>query len=549
MTNPTAPTRRLMSPMAALLLLMTCAQAKESRPPTETPAKAPAATAGEVSAEAQRLLRDESQVTTGSVNIGGRALAYKAEAGVLVVHVKDPMDEEPPPHDDKAPPPPQPASASMSYVAYFKTGKPEENRPITFLFNGGPGSSTVWLHMGAFGPKRVVTANDSHTPAAPYRLIDNEYTLLDVSDLVFIDAPGTGFGHLRGTDKEKAFFGIDEDAHAFANFIVTFLSRHERWNSPKYIYGESYGSTRAAALASILTEEKSVDLNGILLLGQILNYDNNADSPQYNPGMDLPYALVLPSYAASAWYHKRLPQRPDALEPFLKEVEAFAINDYLPALTAGGELDGERRARIAARLHDYTGLPVEYIERAQLRVNVGMFAQNLRGDATVGRLDARFAGPSQDVLSKEAEYDPQSAAISSAYVSSFNDYVRGTLKFGAGKLFKPGADVEKAWDFQHQQPGMTSKNGGWVNVMPDLANAMKRNPLLKVQLNNGYFDLATPYFSALYELRHLPIPADLRANLEAHFYPSGHMIYAHEPDLAALHSNAAAFIRNTQRRP
>ena len=254
--------------------------------------------------ESPRYLHDESKVTQGSITIGGRALGYQAEAGVLVVHVKDPMDDDaPPPHDDKSgAPPPQPPEAGMSYVAYFRGDKEDTHRPITFLYNGGPGSSTVWLHMGAFGPKRVVTSDDTHSPAAPYRIVDNEYTLLDVSDLVFVDAPGTGFGHLRGTDKEKAFYGVDQDAHAFANFIVEFLSRHNRWNSPKYLFGESYGTTRSAALSNILENEKALDLNGIILLSQILNFDDSVDAPQFNPGVDLPYALALPTYTATAWY-------------------------------------------------------------------------------------------------------------------------------------------------------------------------------------------------------------------------------------------------------
>ena len=498
--------------------------------------------------ELPRNLSDESQSTQGSVNVAGKALQYTAVAGVLVVHVKDPMDEDAPPRDDKSPPPPQPPAASMSYVAYFKRGigKNDPRRPITFLFNGGPGSSTVWLHMGAFGPKRVITADDSHTPASPYRLVDNDYTLLGVSDLVFIDAPGTGFSHLRGTDKEKAFFGVDQDAHAFANFIVEFLSRYNRWNSPKYLFGESYGSTRAAALANILEDEKSIDLNGILLIGQILNYDNNADSPQLNPGVEFPYALVLPSYAASAWYHKKLPTQAPSLEPLLREVEGFALNEYLPALVAGVTLNAERRSAIVAKLHEYTGLSTDYIERANLRINVGQFAQNLSGiESTVGRLDSRFSGPAMDVLNKEADYDPQSVAISSAYVATFNDYVRNTLKFGIDKTYKSSADVGKNWDFAHQPPGSSVKNPGWANVMPDLAAVMKRNPMLKIQLNNGYYDLATPYFSAIYELRQLQIPASLQANIETHFYTSGHMIYAHEPDLKALHANATAFIEKT----
>jgi carboxypeptidase C (cathepsin A) len=499
--------------------------------------------------ESPRYLRDEHQITSGTVLIAGRPIGYQAEAGILVVHVKDPLDDDPPPPRDEkgGPPPPQPPEAGMSYVAYFRGDKEDSRRPITFLYNGGPGSSTVWLHMGAFGPKRVVTADDSHSPAAPYRIIDNDYTLLDVSDLVFIDAPGTGFGHLRGTDKEKAFYGVDQDAHAFANFIVEFLSRHNRWNSPKYLFGESYGTTRSAALASILENEKSLDLNGVILLSQILNFDDSPDGPQFNPGVDLPYVLVLPTYAATAWYHHKLPNQPAALEPLLREVENFAMTDYLQALAAGSTLSAERKSAIAARLHNYTGLPADYIERANLRVNGGEFEKTLLGsEITTGRLDTRFAGPTIDPMSKEAEYDPQSAAISSAYVSAFNDYVRSSLKFGDKKTYKAGLDLEKYWDVLHQPPGSPSKVPGPVNVMPDLALAMKQNPNLKVQLNGGYYDLATPFFAAEYELRQLPIQAALQDNIEMHFYTSGHMVYAHEPDLKALHANVAAFIDKTK---
>ena len=534
--------------LAALLgLCATLSLGAERAPPGDAPTTKIAVVPEPT--ESPRYLQDEHQITPGTVLIAGRPIGYQAEAGILVVHVKDPLDDDPPPARDEkgGPPPPQPPEAAMSYVAYFRGDKEDSRRPITFLYNGGPGSSTVWLHMGAFGPKRVVTADDSHSPAAPYRLIDNEYTLLDVSDLVFIDAPGTGFGHLRGTDKEKAFYGVDQDAHAFANFIVEFLSRHNRWNSPKYLFGESYGTTRSAALASILENEKSLDLNGVILLSQILNFDNSPDGPQFNPGVDLPYVLVLPTYAATAWYHHKLPNQPAALEPLLREVESFAMTDYMQALAAGSTLSAERKAAIAARLHNYTGLPADYIERANLRVNGGEFEKTLLGsEITTGRLDTRFAGPTIDPMSKEAEYDPQSAAISSAYVSAFNDYVRGTLKFGEKKTYKAGLDLEKYWDVLHQPPGSPSKVPGPVNVMPDLALAMKQNPNLKVQLNGGYYDLATPFFAAEYELHQLPIQAALQENIEMHFYTSGHMVYAHEPDLKALHANVSAFIDKTK---
>src|ERR1700733_7510506 len=454
------------------------------RAPADTPATKIALVAEPT--ESPRYLKDEHQVSSGSVLIAGHAIAYQAEAGILVVHVKDPLDDDPPPprEEKSGPPPPQPPEVGMSYVAYFRGDKEDGHRPITFLYNGGPGSSTVWLHMGAFGPKRVVTSDDTHSPAAPYRIIDNEYSLLDASDLVFIDAPGTGFGHLRGADKEKAFYGVDQDAHAFANFIVEFLSRHNRWNSPKYLFGESYGTTRSAALANILESEKSLDLNGIILLSQILNFDDSADQPQFNPGVDLPYVLVLPTYTATAWYHHKLPSQAAELEPLLHEVEAFALGEFAQALAAGSTLSAERKSAIAAKLHTYTGLPADYTERANLRVNGGEFEKTLLGaETTTGRLDTRFSGPTLDPMSKEAEYDPQSAAISSAYVSAFNDYVRNTLKFGERMAYKPEIDVEKNWDFMHQPPGAPIPLPQAVNVMVDLAGAMKYNPGLKVMVN------------------------------------------------------------------
>jgi carboxypeptidase C (cathepsin A) len=487
-------------------------------------------------------LKDEVVHSSGTFH----SAAYQAEAGILVVHTKDPMDiDPPPPGAEKGPPPKVEPEAGMSYYAYFLGKTPDPARPLMFVFNGGPGSSTVWLHMGAFAPKRVVTSDDSHTPAAPYKIVENASTLLPECDLVFIDAPGTGFGHLRGTDKEKAFWGVDQDARAFANFIVEFLSKHNRWNSPKYLFGESYGTTRAAALAFVLQSEKAIDLNGVILLSQILSFDNSPDGPDFNPSVDQPYALALPTYAATAWYHKKLPNMPAALEPFLAEVEQFAIGEYLSALALGSQLPADRRAAVVAKLHSYTGLPADYLERADLRITGGVFEQHVLGARTAGRLDTRFAGPTIDPLGKEADYDPQSAAISSAYVSAFSDYVRRDLKFGDGKTFKIFADVFKTWDFAHQPPGAPFRLPGSVNVMPDLAYAMKANPHLHVMMNGGYFDLATPYYAAEYELRHLQVPPDIQKNIEVKLYPSGHMVYAHEPSLATLHDNVADFIKRT----
>ena len=513
------------------------------RPCAAASVEASAAAAAKTEESKILSFKPEQQATKGVVTVAGKRLDYDACAGTIVVHLKG-YDDVPQNlnKEEKV----GPAEASMFYAAYFKSGVPSAQRPITFLFNGGPGSSSVWLHMGAFGPRRVVTADNAHTPAAPYPLVNNEYSLLDASDLVFIDAPGTGFSRVAGKDKEKAFFGVDADAHAFADFITQFLSKWGRWNSPKYIFGESYGTTRAATLVNLLETESSVDVNGVILLSQVLNYDVLPDFPELNPAVDQPYELWLPSYAATAWYHHRLAEPPKSLSALVDEVEHFASGEYATALQAGGALDPEERKAIAKKLHAYTGLPVAYIEKANLRISQGEFQKTLLDDAdlTTGALDTRFSGPTMDPMSKEAGYDPQSAAIGSAYVSAFNDYVRKELQFGEGKVYRQLLRIED-WNFSHRPPGSRQMLNQQVNVMPDLASAMKRNPNLKILVNGGYFDLVTPFFEGVYEMRHLPISASLQKNIDFKFYESGHMVYAHEASLKALHENVADFIRHT----
>ena len=507
-------------------------------------------------------LHPTESLSDGSVTIGGNRIDYQAAAGTLIVHPKgwddsaslvkdrDHQDDG----DDKDAdhkPAKADAEASIFYVAYFRKGARTENRPITFLFNGGPGSSSVWLHMGAFGPRRVVTADDSHTEAAPYGLVNNDQSLLDSSDLVFVDAPGTGFSRIVGNDREKAFYGIDQDAHAFSNFIAAFLSKYGRWNSPKYLFGESYGTTRAAVLANDLQMDQEIDLNGVILLSQILNFDASIDAPQFDPGVDLPYIVALPTYAATAWYHHKLPAGSQTdLAALLGEVEHFASTDYTEALGEGSALAPARRDAIVEKLHGYTGLPADYIRKSDLRINGGQFEKMLQADSdtTTGRLDTRFSGPSMDPLSKESDYDPQSAAISSAYVSAFNDYVRKTLHYGEGIGYKPEIDVGKDWDMKHQPPGADTPLTGSANVMTDLAAAMKYNPKLKIQLNAGYYDLATPFYEGIYEMHHLPIPARLQDNIEYRQYRSGHMVYANIPALKQLHDNVSDFIARTHNR-
>jgi carboxypeptidase C (cathepsin A) len=518
----------------------------------DTAAKGADATAAKTEATPAKvaLFTPESVASEGSVTVEGARVDYKAVAGTLIVHPKGWDDAAKPAADDKTPGPEAGGGpeASMFYVAYFKKGVPAAGRPITFLYNGGPGSPTVWLHMGAFGPRRVVTKDGEHSPAAPYTLVDNAYSLLDASDLVFIDAPGTGFSRIAGKDKEKAFWGVDPDAHAFEQFIISFLGQYGRWNSPKYLFGESYGTPRSAVVVSALETDQAIDFNGVILLSQILNFDLSVDGPDANPGSDEAYVTALPTYAASAWYHNKVSgDRPAELESFVREAEAFAIGDYASALQAGASLDPARRQATAARLSHFTGLPVDYLLKADLRVTGGMFEKRLQDDLglTTGRLDTRFDGPDIDPLSKEADYDPQSAALSSAYVSSFNDYVRTQLGYGAGKIFKPHAEITH-WDFDHRQPGQPEGFPGPLNVMPDLAVALKYNPRLKIMVTGGYYDLATPFYEGWYEMHHLPIQASLQDNIEYHYYPSGHMVYANEASLKALHDDTAAFIRKTE---
>jgi carboxypeptidase C (cathepsin A) len=545
--------RRILLAGAGLSLVAGLAFAAEpSSPPS--PSKKPDATATD-EPNAGVLFKPQSFGSEGSVTVGGQKIDYHAVAGTIVVHPKgwdDAAARERASGDDKGlgdKANPQ-AEAAMFYVGYFKKGAPSADRPVTFVYNGGPGSSTMWLHMGAWGPRRVVTAdNGDHTPAAPYQLINNAYSLMDVSDLVFIDAPGAGFSRIAGKDKEKSFYGVDQDAYAFSQFITTFLSQYGRWNSPKYLFGESYGTPRSAVLINDLETGQDVDFNGVILLSQILNFSLSVDGAENNPGSDQAYITALPTYAATAWSRNLVPNRPADLRTYLKEVEHFATNDYALALQAGAELDPARRQAIAEKLAHYTGLPVSYVLRANLRITGGEFEKTLQLDKglTTGRLDTRFSGPDMDPLSKDSDYDPQSAALSSAYVSAFNDYARRTLGYGEGKTFKPSINVFRYWDNNHMPPGADYMPRAMLNVMPDLASAMKYNPSMKVMLLGGYYDLATPYYEGWYEMHHLPMPDSLQSNISYHYYESGHMVYAHEASLKALHDDVAGFITSTHK--
>ena len=470
-------------------------------------------------------------VTHGSVTVEGHRIDYTATAGTLILRNADGKP-----------------TGGMFYVAYAKDGvKDEGTRPVTFFYNGGPGAASLWLHMGAFGPRRVVTNDHTHTPAAPYETVSNEYSLLDVTDEVFIDAMGTGYSRIIGKDEggvgePKDFYGIDADIASFAQFIKRYDSENDRWNSPKYIYGESYGTLRSAGLVDYMGERDSTDINGVILQSTVLTHLTN----RFWPDNDVPYEVFLPSYAATAWYHHRLPNQPSALQPFLQQVEQFALTDYASALNAGNALSADRRNAVAEKLHEYTGLGTAFIKKANLRVTDQEFFHQLLADQdeTVGRLDSRFTGPSLDPLSQGGMYDPQSTAISSAYAAAFNAYVHETLKFASDRIYLLEGNV-RPWSLIHVDPLTRRPQDGFATVAVDLAQAMKRNPDLQILAQNGYYDLATPYFGTVYIMNHLNIPPELRSHIHMEFYDSGHMIYVHDPALKKLHDTTAAFITAT----
>ena len=498
-------------------------------------------------------------ITENTVTVNGQKISYRAVAGTITVGSSDifdamlSLDGELLPDAGMNPPDPKkpeesPATARMFYAAYFKKDVAPANRPLIFLYNGGPGSSTMWLHMGAFGPRRVVTEGVEHPAGAPYTVSENKDSLLDVADLVFIAAPGTGFSRVMGKDSAKAFYGVDQDAHAFERFILRFLTKYDRWNSPKYLFGESYGTPRSAVVSALL---RNVDLNGIILLSTILSFDNSVDDPRWNPGVDQAYALALPTYAASAFYHHKLTNQPAALEPFLSDVEKFALGEYETALLAGSTLPESEKESVAQKLHDYTGLPVAYILKANLRVEGGEFSKTLQDPQglTTGRLDTRYTGPSLDPLSEGAEYDPQSNAVSSAYATAINQYLRSELKYGKNQTYKPSAYGEGFnWDLRHHAPNgpPASEVEGGLNVMPDLAHAMKMNPKMKVLVVGGYYDLATPFYEGIYEMHHLPMPSELQKNISYQYYESGHMVYVSEPVLHKFHDDVAKWMREVK---
>jgi carboxypeptidase C (cathepsin A) len=518
-------------------LLLAAAGNAQQKPPEKSAEKTsekmsekPAEKAGEKmppDRSTKEVPAPEQSVTQHSVAIGGAPVAYTATAGTLIV--RNEKDEP---------------WASIGYVAYVrKDATAATRRPITFSYNGGPGSSSIWLHMGALGPRRVVTSDAAATAPPPYQVVDNAYSLLDKTDLVMIDPVGTGLSRAVGEAKDKDFWGTDPDIESVSRFIKQYITDNGRWNSPKYLLGESYGTTRSAGVVDYLQTRAGMAFNGVILVSVAVDLG----AIFAVPGNDRPYPLYLPSYAATAWYHKLLPNPPKDLEPWLTEVRRFAAGEYAAALAEGDRLSAERRTDIIKKLHAYTGLSEQYLDLANMRVSEGEFTQELlrQHRVTVGRLDSRFSGITFDPLAKEAEEDPQSAAIEAAFTAALLDWYHDGLKFGQGKTYVVSADVWKTWDFKHKAPGAPIPLPSLTNTGIDLAHAMTFNPNLRVLMLNGIYDLATPFFATESMVAALHLEKPLQSHVEMKYYPAGHMMYVHEPSLKAFKADVGDFIGRT----
>jgi carboxypeptidase C (cathepsin A) len=463
-------------------------------------------------------IAEQRVVSHHQATIGGRPIAYTATAGTLTLR------------DDDGKP-----TASMFYVAYT-TG--DLRRPVTFLYNGGPGSSTLWLHMGSVGPVRVLTDSPAPTHNAPYEVVGNDSSLLDKSDLVFLDAVGAGYSRPVGDTKLAAFWGTDQDIDAFARGIERWLTLNSRWNAPKFLFGESYGTTRSAGLSYRLQQD-GVQLNGVILLSSILNYGRR------QPGFDQEMINYVPSYAAAAAYHHKLANPPADLPAFLQEVREFARGPYALALAKGQDLDEAERRAVAEKLSGYIGIPVDYILASDLRIPLGHFRKQLLRDQrlTLGRYDDRFTGEDIDAAGDQPEYDPSDTGITGAFVAAFHDYMARDLGYQSDLSYRPtyyGSGVR--WDFTHKSQDVGG--GGSPNqadVALDLSQAMRENPHLLLYSLNGLYDLATPFFGTEYDLGHMQLDPAVRGNVRFSYYPSGHMVYLNPDALKMMKSDLAKY--------
>lgn len=412
--------------------------------------------------------------------------------------------------------------AKIFFTYYKKDAEDVSRRPICFTFNGGPGSSSVWLHMGGLGPKRVLLQNDGTAPPPPYQIINNEYTWLDKTDLVFIDPVSTGFSTPATGENARQFHGFAEDVQTIAAFVRSFLSKYQRWASPKYLAGESYGTTRAAGLSKFLTDSYRIYINGILLISPVLNFGTN----NIAVGNDLPYALYVPTYTAAAWYHKKLaPALQTDLQKTLRQSEAFAMNEYTPALLKGEWLSDAERDKIAEKLSYYTGISKTYILHANLRVSDERFYKELRrkDGLTIGRLDSRFTGHNFDDAGEKPDFDPSFTNIDGPFTSTVNDYFERELNFKEERAYNIFGNVYP-WNYNNVQ-------NQYLNVAESLRDAMTKNTNLKVYIGSGYFDFATPYFTATYDVAHMFLQPEIRKNLHHYYYESGHMYYINKTSM------------------
>ncbi|HWV98721.1 MAG TPA: hypothetical protein VNZ64_03410 [Candidatus Acidoferrum sp.] len=471
--------------------------------------------------------KEESAVTHHQVKIGSQEIPYTATAGNLLIRKgDDPV-------------------ASIFYAAYTRDGETNlDHRPVTFFYNGGPGSSTIWLHMGSFGPRIVETANAQPTGPAPYHVVNNGDSLLDRSDLVFIDAVATGFSRIVGKGEGTNFWSVDGDVEAFGNFITRYVTVNHRWNSPKFLFGESYGTPRSAALVYHL-QQQGMHFNGVVLLSSILNYAKHA------PGLDEAFEDTLPSYAAIAWFHDKLPKKPADLGAFLQQARDFASSEYAQALAKGHTLTPAHVDAVAARLHEFTGLSVRYLKEANLRVNPSRFRKELLRDErrTVGRYDGRFEGIDFDAAGEEPTSDASDTAIVGAFTAAFNSYLAAELNYSHDTPYQvSNREVNRAWDFKHKLPDYlrSQKPYPLPCTVDDLAQAIRDNPALKVLSANGYFDLATPFFATERDLNGAELEPSLAGNVTFRYYPSGHMVYLNpdarktfRADLANFYDTAA----------
>jgi carboxypeptidase C (cathepsin A) len=473
--------------------------------------------------------KSEQSVTQHKIVIGGSAINYSATAGTLIV--RNTQDQP---------------YASMGYTAYTKSEVADPSRrPITFAYNGGPGSSSIWLHMGALGPRRILTSDATSTPPPPYKTLDNEFSILDKTDLVMIDPVGTGFSKAVGEAKDKDFWGVDADIESVSRFIRQYITDNGRWNSPKYLLGESYGTTRSAGIVDYLQVKEGMAFNGVILVSMATDLELPFSAGGF-PGNQRALPFVLPTYTAVAWYHKVLPDPPTELAPLLREARAFALGEYAHALALGSGLPDAERKAVIEKLHRYTGLSSDYLDKADLRVPLPQFTQELlRGRReTVGSLDARFLGVTFDPLAKNADYDPQEAATTAAFAAAFLDYMHRDLSFGQGRTYVLDANAFEIWDYRHkvEGPGIPQP---MANTGVDLAHAMGFNPNLRVLVLQGIYDLATQFLGTEYMVSHLDLRKDLRSHIEIKYYDAGHMMYIHEPSLMKFKQDVATFIDGT----